>query len=223
MPEHLAYSTNTSPTGPWKYGDTIMHVIKEKGAFTNHPGYIEYKGNSYLFYHNGALPGGGGFKRSVCVEQFEFNDDGSIPLIEPTKEGVLESVSNLNPFEKVEAETIAWEEGIETTTDNSKGIHVYDIDNGDYIKVRSVDFKKGAKKFEANVASVSGEGVIEIRIDSKDGTLLGTCAIEKTGSENEWKMFSCKIDKVKGVHDVYLVFKGENEDMFNFDWWQLSK
>ena len=42
VPEHLAYSTAKSITGPWSYGDTIMHVIKEGGAFTNHPGYIEF-------------------------------------------------------------------------------------------------------------------------------------------------------------------------------------
>ena len=48
VPEHLAYSTSKSITGPWTYGDTIMHVIKNKGAFTNHPGYIEYKGNIKL-------------------------------------------------------------------------------------------------------------------------------------------------------------------------------
>lgn len=35
VPEHLAYSTAKSITGPWTYGDTIMHVIQKGGAFTN--------------------------------------------------------------------------------------------------------------------------------------------------------------------------------------------
>ena len=60
VPEHLAYSTSTGPTGPWVYRDTIMRIIENGGAFTNHPGVIDYKGKSYLFYHNGALPGGEG-------------------------------------------------------------------------------------------------------------------------------------------------------------------
>ncbi len=222
VPEHLAYSTSTGPTGPWTYGDTLMHVIKEKGAFTNHPGYIEFKGKSYLFYHNGALPGGGGFKRSVCIEPFEFNADGSIPLIQPTKEGVTESASNLNPYIRVEAETIAWEEGIETTSEKETGIYVTDIDNGDYMKVRSVDFNKGAKSFEASLASTQG-GSIEIRIDGRDGELLGKLDVKNTGSDQSWETQSCNVNKVTGVHDVYFVFKGEEDDLFNFDWWKFIK
>ncbi|MBQ2345884.1 MAG: alpha/beta fold hydrolase [Kiritimatiellae bacterium] len=57
-------------------------------SFTIHGGNIEFKGRSYMFYHNGALPGGGGFKRSACVEEFKWNEDGTIPFIPQTKEGV---------------------------------------------------------------------------------------------------------------------------------------
>ncbi|MBV5283664.1 MAG: family 43 glycosylhydrolase [Paludibacter sp.] len=223
VPEHLAYSTAKSITGPWTYGDTIMHVIKEGGAFTNHPGLIDFKGKPYLFYHNGALPGGTGFKRSVCVEPFSFNADGSIPLIHPTKEGVKESAANLNPFVRVEAETIAWEEGIETSKDEKTGVYVTNISNGDYIKVRSVDFGKGAKKFSASVASASQGGKIEIYIDAKNGILLGTLDVKNTGDIQTWKTLLCKVNKVKGVHDLYFVFKGgAGDNLFNFDCWQLK-
>ncbi|HKI89145.1 MAG TPA: glycoside hydrolase family 43 protein [Draconibacterium sp.] len=222
IPEHLAYSTSTGPTGPWVYGDTIMHVIKKGGAFTNHPGYINFKGKSYLFYHDGALPGGGGFKRSVCIEPFKFNADGSIPLIKPTKEGVTESAANLNPFKRVEAETIAWEEGVETASDKEKGMYVTDIDNNDYIKVRCIDFEKGAKKFDASVATASSGAKIEIHIDSKEGDLLGTLDVKSTGNEQNWETQSCSVKKMKGVHDVYFVFKGSKSDLFNFNWWKFS-
>jgi len=224
VPEHLAYSTAKSVIGPWTYGDTIMHVIKEGGAFTNHPGYIEFKGKSYLFYHNAALPGGDGFKRSVCIEPFTFNADGSIPLIDPTKEGVTKSAASLNPFVRVEAETIAWEEGIETSKAEKVGMYVTNISNGDYIKLRSVDFGTSASKFKAHVASVSQGGKIEIHIDAKNGSLLGTLDIKNTGDIQTWKTLSCKVNKVKGIHNLYLVFKGEaGDNLFNFDWWQLIK
>jgi Beta-xylosidase len=221
VPEHLAYSTSDTPIGPWLYGDTIMHVIKDHGAFTNHPGYIEFEGKSYLFYHNAGLPGGGGFKRSVCIEPFQFNADGSIPLINPTKEGVTKSVSNLNPYKKVEAETIAWEEGIKTASDSTGRVYVTDINNGDYIKVRSVDFGKGAKLFDTNIASAICGGKIEIHVDSLTGTLLGTCVVKSTGGATNWAVQSCKVDKVKGVHDIYFVFKGGEGNLFYFDWWRL--
>jgi len=219
VPEHFAYSTSTKPTGPWIYGDTIMRVIKEGGAFTNHPGYIEFKGKPYLFYHSGALPGGGGFKRSVCIETFNYNPDGSIPLIQPTKVGVTESASNLNPYKRVEAETIAWEEGVEVAKDEKTGVYVADIHNGDYIKVRSVDFGKGAKTFEASVASATEGGSIEIHTDSTTGTLLGTCNVNPTSGTTNWAVQSCKVNKITGLHDIYFVFKGGEGNLFNFDWW----
>jgi beta-xylosidase len=222
VPEHLAYSTAKSVTGPWTYGDTIMHVIKEGGAFTNHPGYIEFKGKSYLFYHNGSLSGGGGFKRSVCIEPFKFNADGSIPLIIPTKEGVKESASNVNPFNKIEAETIAWEEGIETAKDEKTGVYVTDINNGDYIKVRNINFGKGAKFFEASVASATEGGRIEIHIDSQTGTLLGTLSVKSTGDMLKWTTQTCKVDTLNDLHDIYFVFHGGKGYLFNFDWWKFN-
>jgi len=222
VPEHLAYSTSNGPTGPWVYGDTIMHVIKNHGAFTNHPGYIEFKGQSYLFYHDGGLPGGGGFKRSVCIEPFNFNADGSIPLITPTSKGVVESAANVDPFQRTEAETIAWSEGLKTAQDQQTGVYVTEISNGDYIKVRSVDFGKGAKTFLASVAAKTSTGTIKIRIDSKDGKLLGTLPVKATGDDLSWKTQSCKVNAVKGVHDIFFVFKGGDGNLFNFDWWKFA-
>ncbi|WP_167608033.1 glycoside hydrolase family 43 protein [Maribellus sediminis] len=221
IPEYIAYSTSTSPEGPWTYKGFVMERAP-KLAFTNHSGIIDYKGNSYFFYHNEALAGGGGFRRSTCLEQFEYNPDGTIPLIVPTQEGVTKSVQNLNPFKRVEAETIAWSEGVKTKSDETVGVYVSNIDNNDFIKIRSVDLGKGAKKFAASVATVKS-GTIEIRIDEKEGDLLGTLSVNGTGGAQSWKTLSTKIKAAKGVHDVFLVFKGEEGDLFNFDWWQFKK
>jgi len=221
VPEHLAYSTSQSPTGPWVYQDTIMPIITNGGAFTNHPGVIDYKGNSYLFYHNGDLPGGGGFDRSVCAIEFKYNADGTIPRINHSVEGITKSVGDFNPFVPHEAETIGWESGIETAKSKEVGIYVTDIDNDDYIKVRSVDFGHGAKAFEASVASIQG-GSIEIRIDGRDGVLLGTLDVKSTGSNQTWETQSCQVNIVTGVHDVYFIFKGGEDDLFNFDQWKFN-
>jgi arabinoxylan arabinofuranohydrolase len=221
VPEHLAYSTSSSPTGPWTYRDTIMPIIKRGGAFTNHPGLIDYKGRSYLFYHNGALPGGGGFTRSVCLDEFTFSSDGGIPCVINTVEGV-KPVHNLNPYVRQEAETIAWEQGIETATNKATGVYVTDIDNGDYIKLRHVDFGRGPKSFEARVAPAAAGGTIELHLDSLTGTLIGTLEITTTGDGQQWITKSCTISNAKGVHDLYFRFTGEAKDLFNFDWWRFS-
>lgn len=219
IPEHIGYSTSRSITGPWKYQGVVMPT--HGGSFTNHPGIIDFKGKSYFFYHSAALPGGSGFTRSVCVEEAKFNKDGSIPRITPTTEGV-KPVEHLNPFIRQEAETIAWEQGIETERSTNTGVYVTEISNGDFIKVRSVDFKKGAGSFQANVASASG-GFIEIHVDSPDGELLGSCEVKNTGGLQSWTTVSTKVNKTKGVHDLYFVFKGNQGDLFNFNWWKFDQ
>lgn len=219
VPEHLAYSTSKNITGPWVYRDTIMPVIKKGGAFTNHPGVVDYKGKTYFFYHNGALPGGGGFNRSVCVDELKINPDGSLPRLEPTA-GLTEGAATLNPFIMQQAETIAWEEGIETTSHTKTGVYVTHIDNGDYIKIRDVDFKKAPKKFEAAVHGLAG-GSIEIHLDSADGTLIGSCPVKYGTEILNWSTVSCKVNKITGVHDVYFVFKGGASHLFNFDRWKF--
>ena len=218
IPEVLAYSTAPSPDGPWTYQGVIMERAPQL-AFTNHAGIIDYKGNAYIFYHDQDLSKGQGFKRSVSVEQFNYNTDGTIPLIIPTKEGVKQSVANLDPFIRVEAETMAWSEGLKTAADSRTGIYVTKIDHGDFIKVRSVDFGNGARRFKASVASASAAGQIDIRLGSADGELLGVCQVKNTGGLQNWAVQSCKVKKTTGVQDLCFVFKGGEGPLFNFDWW----
>jgi arabinoxylan arabinofuranohydrolase len=221
IPEYISYSTAPSAEGPWTYRGIIMERAPEL-AFTNHAGIIDFKGNSYFFYHDQYLSKGQGFKRSVSVEQFQYNTDGTIPPITPTREGVNQSVANLDPYQRVEAETIAWSEGVKTAFDIKTGVYVTKIENGDYLKVSSVDFGKGAKKFEASVASASKGGTVEIRLGSKTGQLIGTCQVKKTGDELTWKTATCKTTPVSGVHDLYFVFSGHEGELFNFNWWKFQ-
>jgi arabinoxylan arabinofuranohydrolase len=219
IPEKIAYSTAPSAEGPWTYRGIIMDRAPQL-AFTNHPGIVDFKEKSWFFYHSQELSGKG-FQRSVCLEQFGYNADGSIPLLVPTKEGVKESVSNLNPFERVEAETIARSEGLKTALDNNTGMYVTRINNGNFIKVRSVDFGRGAKSFRASVASANNGGSIEIHLGSPQGQLIGTCKVKNT--RGKWKTVKTKTTPVEGVHDLYFVFKGGEGELFNFDWWGFER
>jgi hypothetical protein len=222
IPEAIYYSTSSSPLGPWKYGGVVMKAMAQ-GCNGNHPGVAQYKGNWYLFYFNQDLPGAHDKKRTVDVIPFQFNADGSIPELPHSKAGVVKAVGNLNPYKRTEAETIAWEEGIETAKDTKTGVYVTEISNGDYIKVRNVDLGKGAKTFEASVASAFSGGKIEIRIDGKNGQLLGTLNVSATGGEQSWKTLSCKVETAKGIHDMYFVFRGgKGKGLFNYDFWKLK-
>ena len=221
-PEKISYTTSSGPQGPWMYRGDIM--AKETGAgasFTNHPGVVDYKGHSYFFYHNAALPGGGGYKRSVCVEEFSYGADGTIPSITMTSAGP-KAVENLNPFQRVEAETIAFSSGLKTEVCSGGGMDVTSISNGDYIKVKNVNFGSGATSFDARIASATSGGSIELHLDSQTGTLLGTCAVSGTGGTQTWMTKTCTVSGATGIHDLFLKFSGGSGNLFNFDWWQFS-
>lgn len=219
IPENICYSTSTSPTGPWTFRGEIMPT--QGGSFTNHPGVVDYKGHSYFFYHNGQLPGGNGFQRSVAVEEFKYNPDGSFPTINMSKEGPAQ-LQYLNPYVKTEAETICYESGVETEPCGEGTLNVGFIDNGDYIKVKGVNFGTGAKSFEARVASATNGGNIEIRLDSPTGKLVGTCAVPGTGAWQTYTTKSCDISGATGVHDLYFKFTGGSGSLFNFNWWKFT-
>lgn len=221
--ESIHYSTSPGPTGPWTYKGLIMPVLQGAGAsMTIHPGVCDYGGSSYFFYHNGALPGGGSYKRSVCIEKFTYNADGTIPKINGTTAGVTTGVGNLNPYDTTQAETICWESGVKTERCSEGGIDVDSIHTGDYIKVKGVDFGSGATSFDARVASATSGGNIELRLDSQTGTLAGTCSVGGTGGWQTWVTKTCAISGATGVHDLFLKFTGNNGLLFNFNWWKFN-
>ena len=222
VPEHIAYSEAPTPLGPWTYRGTIMPQ-GGTDSFTNHCGYIRFKGHDYFFYHTGHLPGGGGFGRSVAVEEFQFNSDGTFPTIRPTRQGV-KPVGTFNPLRRVEAETMAYSKGVDTYSNDETGVYVTNIHNDDYIKLQAVDFGRNfPRTFTASVACALRGGTIDIRVDSIDGKSLGRLEVPHTGGWEQWQTLSTDLTAtVTGVHDLYFVFRGrKGVQLMNFDWWQM--
>lgn len=194
IPEAICYSTSDSPVGPWTYQGMIM----DRGTCqTIHPGIVDYKGHSYFFYHGEYLEGAAYNRRTACVEEFTYSPDGSIPLIEATYDGPAQ-LEYLNPFEKTEAETICFSQGIETEVSSQGGMCVTEIEKGDYVKVKGVDFSAGANEISI---SLLGSGSLDIRIDSQNGKKLGTITC---GSDN-WSEIIAELKTVEGIHDLYFV------------------
>jgi beta-xylosidase len=223
VPEHIAYSMAKKPFGPWKYMGEVM-PLSNTGSFTNHCGVADFKGHSYFFYHTGKLPKGGGFGRSVAVEEFKYNKDGSFPIIQPTSAGV-EPIGTMNPKNRVEAETMAFSKGVRVEQNEETGVYVSDIHNGDSIVVRVLDFgTTSPKTFTASVASALQGGKVEVHADKPDGKLLGTLTAPYTGGWEKWQTVDANLnEEITGVHDLYFLFKGnQGAKLFNFDWWQFK-
>lgn len=223
IPEHLGYSTSKSPKGPWKNQGVLMPT--EGRSFTNHPGIIDYKGKTYLFYHNGALPGGHGFNRSVCVDEVRFKNDGTIQPMKMTA-GIEKEIETLNPYRKNEAETIAFSEGVKASQNKDVGVFVNAMQNNAYTKVKGVDFgNQGAARFTARVGTTINGGVtMEIRLGSQNGKQIGTISVPITGGDDRWEVVSTDVEKTTGIHDIYFVFKSDKPGrIMYFDYWMFSK
>lgn len=219
IPETIDYSTSDSPIGPWKYQGRIMDNCPT--SFTIHPGIIEYKGHSYYTYHTGDLEGGGGFTRSGAIEEFKFGSDGSIPHIDPTREGP-DQIEYFNPYKPNEAETICFEKGIKTVR-GENGIYVTKASKDDYIKVAGVNFAEKATGFTASACAVRADGTINIRLDSPDGEIIGSVTLPEGEDDEAFKTVSCDISGASGVHDLYFTFDvSVNRGYVNFDTWQFD-
>ncbi len=102
-------------------------------------------------------------------------------------------------------------------TNNDGRIHVLEIKNNDWIMFRRIDFGDGAKTIQVNAASKIKGGMAEIRLDKKDGVLIGTVQIEESGDMKKLITSTAVISGAQGIHDVYITFKGSEEVFMNLE------
>lgn len=88
--ESISYAMAPSMEGPWTFMGELTGMGED--SFTIHPGVIDYKGKSYLFYHNSSLSldgyGPATGRRSICVDEMFYNPDGTIRPVIQTSAGV---------------------------------------------------------------------------------------------------------------------------------------
>ena len=160
--------------------------------------------------------------------EMTYNADGTIQELPYFQDCKLEQVGTFNPFRRVEAETMAWGYGLKTTRQNPSGpwnptLFVTDIDDGEYILVKGVDFGKGAKELLVSCSAQMFGGTMEIRLDTPDGWKAGSIDVPNT--KFKYETFHIGLTKCRGVHDLYFVFKSnsmQKKNLFNFDWWEAK-
>lgn len=93
---HVAYGTSTSPTGPIKVADEPIVIMQDAANLiygTAHNSVVNIPDTDewYIVYHRinkKYLNNGPGYHREVCVDKMEFNADGTIKRIKPTRKGI---------------------------------------------------------------------------------------------------------------------------------------
>ncbi|MCL2215053.1 MAG: carbohydrate-binding protein [Treponema sp.] len=98
---------------------------------------------------------------------------------------------------------------------------VFNKTDGGWIHFFSLDFASSVSRFSAIVQG-RYNCRLEIRLDSPDGFLAGSIEIPNTGDISfyplpetsyrrlpSWGYVECQMEKICGVHDLYLVFHGK--------------
>jgi arabinoxylan arabinofuranohydrolase len=219
--------TSDKPMGPWTYHKTIL---KNPGHFfgvsgNNHHAIFEFKDVWYIAYHAQTLSKARGVAngyRSTHLNRLVHNEDGSIQEVEADYKGVKQ-VQYLDPFKRVEGATIGWSAGVNTETEADSGARIVTgIENGDWIGLSWVDFGQGAVAFSASVISLEGGGTLELHLDEPSGLLIGKLPVPAANGSEQQMELKKEVSTVKGIHDLYLVFKGElGIGMFKLVSWQF--
>ncbi len=212
----IEYMVSNSPTGPFTF---TGEVFKNPGVYfngsggNNHHSIFEFKGSYYLAYHTRTLElaqfGKNLGYRSTHLDKLSVNN-GVLSEVKGTMAGASQ-VSYLNPYERVEAETMAIQAGVNVS--GSGNTLVTDIHAGDWIGVKGVDFSDGLSKITVSAKSSTG-GVIKVCTNSPSGTALGY--IEVPNTSGAFVEVSSVLSNISGVKDLYFVFSGNME----LDYWK---
>ncbi|MHA7944805.1 carbohydrate-binding protein [Formosa sp. 3Alg 14/1] len=130
----------------------------------------------------------------------------------------------ITPFERIEAENYSLVSGTTTveTTDVDGVQDVSGIQNNTWTMYSALDVSN-ALSFEARVASVNSGGSIEVRLDGYDGELVSTLDVPNTNGTDAWVTVNSEVSTIEGVHDIYLVFKGEGDNLFDLNWFKFNQ
>ncbi|MGA5036368.1 glycoside hydrolase family 16 protein [Streptomyces capoamus] len=136
---------------------------------------------------------------------------------------------NRDAYSAIQAESYDSQSGVvpEATTDTGGGQDIGSLANGDWALYKGVNFgSTAARQFYARVASGAAGGVsglVEVRLDSRTSTPVGSFAVGSTGGWQSWRTVPANIGPVTGTHDVYLTFtSGQPADFVNVNWFDFG-
>jgi beta-glucosidase len=123
--------------------------------------------------------------------------------------GTVSSTYRQNPYSQIEAEDYENKtSSVMIKSCSEGGLCIDSLLNSSNVVYKNMNFDKSALKFKARQASLMSNGSISIVMDSISGPVAGTLTLTNTGNITSFVTDSCALNEIKGVHDVYLVFKG---------------
>ena len=110
-------------------------------------------------------------------------------------------------FERIEAESFTASHGVVIGT---SGTFIGSLDTNDWVRYDAVDFGIAGSNiaFKMGTPNAKAGRLIEARIDSLTGPIIGTLQPMGTGNFNLHRIQNMALSSVSGIHDLYLVCRG---------------
>ena len=241
----IDYGISDNVMGPYTWKGTILGDPSMNGRSingnNNHHGIAEFKGHSYVVYHDRRIAKGynglevipaddgrpnpnEGYHRSVSVDEMFYNSDGTIKTVTVTNEGPKQ-IENFDPYDWYPALTSSKQKGIRSRSNFVQGKKAEHVllplsSKEAWLRVSGVDFGTAATGFTVEAASAADGNKIEIRTGSATGTLAGTCTLKNTGDKSKYVENKCEVEGLKGIVDqLFLVFKGNQDSTMVIKAW----
>ena len=220
-PTCLGYAIGNNPMGPFEYKGIIIDNFNcDPSSWNNHGSIEKFKDQWYVFYHRST--NNSQKFRKVCLEPIYFNEDGTINEVEMTSQGAGEP---LKATKRIEAEWACGLSGnVRIATIQKKDLiseGLTEIKSDDTAIYKYINFEDKLNYIEFKTSN-SSEGTIEVRLDGKDGDLIGTYIIGKTAKSIPYKITKHKINStITGNHAVHFTFKTEREKTLTLDWFKF--
>ncbi len=213
----ICYMVSDNPMGPFEYQGEIFsnpQVWFGVGGNNHHATFV-FNDKSYFIYHAQTVSKALGVERgyrSTHIDEIKLDEEGKILPISGTYEGIPQ-LKGMNPYERIEAETIAWNAGVKAADTGRPGnlftdynMVLTDLQEGDWTSVSQLEFgAKGADKITFAAGSKDG-GTIEVRVGYPEGKKIGEIEVPATGSNHTYQLVTGDIEKVTGTQNIFLVF-----------------
>lgn len=177
-PTSLGYSTSKSPLGPFTYRGIIIDNDGCDPASWNNHGSIEcVNGQWYVFYHRCSR--GVQQHRRLCIEKIEILEDGTIPEVKMTSQGIGEPFAPREVIKGYQACEMSGSVYIGVNEDAGSAEEypevLMNISVGDEVMFRYV---KSEQEWKEIFLKYRGSGKVKVKMD-------GTCAGEITLTDNK--------------------------------------
>ena len=220
----LCYATSDSPQGPFTYkGVIVSNCDHGIGTYkdaefptmygaNNHGSIVEIAGEWYIFYHRHT--NGNWYSRQGCAEIIHFTEDGEIPQVEITSQGLNAApligkgehmaYTACNLFTEGEPHMYVGDPGepmikqrLDEGMDKPEPF-ISGIKDKTFIGFKYYDCK-GITKVSIKVRGY-GDGVFEVRTGI-DSPVLAEMKVENT---NIWTEYSSDIELADGTYAIYI-------------------